>query len=355
MIKSHGFKILAKIWIDALTPKQARLAIAFYKTLRSRGHTVLVTTREYDLTVHLFELESIKPIAIGGHGKTRSEKLFRDIERMQKLAKIIVSEKPDLLVAYPSPSATRVAFGLDIPIILFSDTPHAIHASRLSIPLANVLVHSSFIPESRFKPYISEGFTKEITYNGVEELEWVKKFKPSTEGLDKLGLEPLEYIVVRGEEKYASYYTYDTSLSRLAIELSKYAKVVFVPRYREQEEKVQGRPNIILLKPPAIDGCVLEYNSIVVITGGGTMAREAALLGVPGISLFPQQLDVDEALARLGFPLYHLSDPRETLLFVQRIIKDPDSWRINTGRLLERLENPSKPLLEAVSNILAEN
>ena len=346
---------MAKIWIDALTPKQARLAIAFYKVLTAKGHKVIVTTREYDLTIHLFELESIRPIAVGGHGKTRSEKLFKDIERMRRLTEIIVSENPELLVAYPSPSATRVAFGLNIPIILFSDTPHAIHASRLSIPLADILVHSSFIPRSRFKPYILEEYTREITYNGVEETEWIKAFKPSTEGLEKLGLDPLEYIVVRGEEKYASYYTYDINLARLAIELSKYVKVVFIPRYREQEEEVRGNHNIVLLRPPVIDGCVLEYNSIAVITGGGTMAREAALLGVPGISLFPQQLDVDEALAKLGFPLYHLSDPRETMLFIRRIVRDPDSWRINTEKLLEKLENPSKPLLEAISILLAEN
>ncbi|HTP13722.1 MAG TPA: DUF354 domain-containing protein, partial [Bacteroidota bacterium] len=48
---------------------------------------------------------------------------------------------------------------------------------------------------------------------------------------------------------------------------------------------VSTRNNVALLSRP-VDGLQLLWNSDVVISGGGTMNREAALLGIPTFSIF---------------------------------------------------------------------
>lgn len=207
-----GFMILSlgkvmKVWLDVLTPKQAFLASCIIKSMESLGYSAVVTARDYDFTLSVLERNGITATVVGRYGgNALYGKLMADIKRMAKLAGIIAKERPDALVCYPNPAAARVAFGLGIKTIILSDSPHSQPASRLSIPLADVLVHSEFIPREKFRIYVLTSFTKVVTYRGVDEVAWLKGFKPATAVLKELGLEPLSYIVIRPEESMAAYY-----------------------------------------------------------------------------------------------------------------------------------------------------
>ena len=57
----------------------------------------------------------------------------------------------------------------------------------------------------------------------------------------------------------------------------------------------------IVIPENAVDGLNLIWNSDLVISGGGTMNREAAALGVPVYSIFRGRIGaVDQYLARTG-------------------------------------------------------
>jgi len=338
--------LLARIWLDALTPKQALLATSLAKVLQSKGHEVLLIVRDYDYTVRVAEIQGFKPLIVGGYGGGRLVgKLVADLERMRRLVEVIEGADIDVLIAYPNPSAARVAFGLGIPYIALTDSPHSVIASRLSLPLASYVVFSYCIPRETIEVYTYSS-TRLVQYNGFDELEWIKTQKPNKKVIEELGLEEKEYIIVRLEEKYATYYPKEkgVTLSELAVRLSKYVKVVALPRYGDQWEELRGYENILLLQEP-VHGVSLEYYAIAVVTGGGTMAREAALLGVPGVNLFPGKLYVDECIIDLGLPLYKPKniDDAEKLLY--KIIKDPDQFRIDTRKLLDKLEKPSDTIL----------
>ena len=58
------------------------------------------------------------------------------------------------------------------------------------------------------------------------------------------------------------------------------------------------------------------------LTGAGTFAREAALLGVPAVSFFPSPvfLSVDEEMQRMGIE-FNSRDPKEIRDYVEHASK----------------------------------
>ncbi len=337
---------MGKVWIDALTPKQALLAVSLARVFEEKGYDVLLTVRDYDYTVRVAEIHGYKPIVVGSYGGGRLVgKLVADVERMKRLIEVVEDEDVEVLVAYPNPSASRVAFGLGIPYVALTDSPHSVIASRLSLPLASYVVFSWCIPRSSIEVYTYPG-TRLVQYNGFDELEWIKREKPHREVVEELGLREKEYVVVRLEERLAAYYPREKGVhvSELVFRLSRYVKVVALPRYNEQWSELIGQRNVVVLQEP-VHGVSLEYYAIAVITGGGTMAREAALLGVPGVNLFPGKLYVDECVRRLGLPLFkvHSVDEAEKLLL--EIIRDPDKYRVDAEKITCGLEKPSDKIL----------
>jgi len=340
---------LVKIWIDILTPKQALMFGTMAKKLMKMGYDVYVTTRRYDYTLGILDNLGIRYEVVGGYGgATLYGKLKADIRRMNILADLVNSYLPDLLLAYPNPSASRVAYGLGVKYIAFTDSPHSIHASRLSLPLATIVIFPKAIPLDDIKAYVHPT-TRLMPYNGVDEVLWIKEFKPNPRELDELGLSPFNYVVVRPAEVHAAYYRFSINFSSLIKRLSSEVKVLLLPRYREDYVKFKGMKNVII-PSRAVYGPNISYYSIMVISGGGTMTREAALLGVPAINLYPEELYVDRYVMERGFPLFKAKDVNEALELVFKVLDNPRKYRVNTLNMVMDMEDPLTKLLEVLGS-----
>ncbi len=343
----------ARIWIDALTPKQGRLAACLCLALRERGYEVLVTCREYECTRSTIELYGIEPLAVGEHGGgSRLGKLVADVRRMGSLTEIVRSFEPQVLIAYPNPSAARVAYGLGIKYVALNDTPHAEAANTLALPLCDVLIASECL-RGAFDKYLLPR-THVLYYRGVDEVLWVRRFTPTRGALESLGLEERGYVVVRPEELKAAYYSWrGWGWLELCEELrARGLEVVVLPRYREQRAEAVKRGYVV---PPAcVDGLDLAYHARAVITGGGTMAREAALLGVPSYYTFPLRLRVSEYVSELGFPLYHWrGGPRELAEEIaERGPGELEEALRRARELVNRLESPEHVVLRVLERIV---
>jgi uncharacterized protein len=99
-------------------------------------------------------------------------------------------------------------------------------------------------------------------------------------------------------------------------------QLIFSPRSVKQSAQIRSsswfneRKMLILDKP--VNGLDLLYHSDLVIGGGGTMNREAAVLGVPVISIFKGETGaVDEWLEREG-KLVNLSTAQQVDAFVRK-------------------------------------
>ncbi len=350
-----------RAWLDALTPKQGRLMVALSRYLESRGWKTLITTRNYEYSVSTIKRLGKQPIIVGKHGGgDLREKLFAYSERIIKLIDVLDDFDPDLLISFSSPEGTRTAFGLGIPSISFNDTPHAKAVARLSFPLSSAIVLPACLDPSLF-PTLGdpeEKRAKVIHYNGVDEVSWTKDFVPDDQVIDELSLNTQDPIIVlRPEEKHAAYYTDDfkqrvrnilyNMLSKLRSEYPRLQAVVF-PRYEEQKQRYKQLGDWVIIPENSVDTLSLLWHSQLLVTGGGTLSREAALLGIPAITFFPRLLEVNKFLADLGFPVYWVSNPSQIQGLVLKLFKQP---RIETKDLLQQLESPEIGLGKALERL----
>ncbi|MHA1397184.1 MAG: DUF354 domain-containing protein [Candidatus Heimdallarchaeaceae archaeon] len=346
------------IWFDALTAKDPLLFDAIAKELEEEGHEIIFTCRNYDYVVSLFSLLGREVDVIGKHGgATLYGKLIAGNERIRELAKYIKEiedkkgKKPDFHISFSSPESTRVAFGLAIPVININDSPHAKAVGKLTIPLSRYLVYSSCIKKERW--YELGAIENQLQpYNGIDEVAWVKNFVPSREPLEILGLEPTDrYLVGRPEESSASYMLNlrkadDTLLDYILKEIFKVykGKAIIFPRYEKQKHKLKETfGEKVIIPEKALDTLSLYYYSDLCITGGATMAREAAALGIPSISYFPKPLDVLEYINSIGIPLYNEYTLENAIKRGKQLILDTEKReeiKDKTKQIIASLESP---------------
>ncbi len=346
------------IWLDVLTPKQALLFSSFKRKLEKKGFKVLVTARKHDSTVSLLEMNKVSPVVIGEHGGgSRTGKLIASAERTLNLACFIgeLKEKPLWAVHLSSPEAARVAFGLQIKNICLNDTPHSFFVAKLTFPLADYLVAPSCIDK---KKLVELGAPEKgiAQYEGVDEVEWLRSFKPNKNVIHELGLDMDRLLIVfRPEESQASYLigTMDQALTIKFLEVIVKehgdAQIVVLPRYKDQKTLLRRRfREGIIIPGEAIDAPSLMAFSDLVVTGGGTMGREAALMGTPAVSYFPFHLDVDNYLKSKGFPIWQISKLGEAVKKSLEILKNPEKHKVETSSLLRQLQAPSDIIIPLI-------
>ena len=320
-----------KIWYDACTGKHIRYGTAIARRLRRRGNEVLLTTRDHPDTLPLARILGEQPVVVG---KYSPDSLFSRLEesasRVIKFSKMFEDNKPDLAISHQSVELCRTAFGLGIPVILTADTPHAIAVNRLTIPFATSVVASCSIPKRFLK---EQGARKIIQFDGVDEVAWIKGFKPPKKLASK---EPL--IVVRQMETKATYAANKTDFTQKVTEkLNSLGNVVFLGRYNKTGLKIGSSEDFV-------DSASLVANADLVVSAGGTLAREAALQGVPSIVVSEiGKTYVNKYLSKQGFPLFIT---RLHNLF--KIAKKNVGVKLDMEQKLDSLENP----LDAIEKII---
>jgi len=320
-------RISVKIWYDACTGKHMRYGAAIAKRLRQSGHEVVLTTREHPDTLALARILGEKPAVVGKYQpSTLSSRLEESANRIIQFSKMFKDEPPDIAIAHQSVELCRTAFGLGIPIILTADTPHAKAVNKLTIPFAHTLVVSEALPNRFLKKYCPDNI---VRFKGVDEVAWIKNLKTGkTSGFKK----PL--IVVREIETKAAYAlkTADTTLE-VTRKLESLGEVLLLKRYSGKEEFV--------------DSASVVANADLVVSAGGTIAREAALQGVP--SIVTSELGrtyVNTYLAHKGFPIF-ISDARKMLNLAKRHL----GKKVDVTAKLAQFDNPIDIIAKAVTQI----
>ncbi len=289
-----------RIWIDALTPKQALFAEAMQKGA-SKKFDLTVTTRNYSELNKFLVRRGLNFASIGGHGGgDLKKKLAASVTREADLVKFASTANFDYTFSFLSPEAARVSFGLGIPHFVCSDSPHAWAPSKLVVPLSKRVFTPFPIPRDRWTQYGLK-VASVSKYHALDPWAWLRnsprQTKPKIQGK----------VLIRLEEWFASYFRQGYGISSVlnklleGIHKSGDFEVTLVPRYDDQREwakkEFSGRA---VIPSDAIDGVEAISHTDLLIGGGATMTQEAALLGVPNISYFPSaELDV---FSRYYFP-----------------------------------------------------
>ena len=131
-------------------------------------------------------------------------------------------------------------------------------------------------------------------YNGIKEDVYLADFQTDLQfenELSKLGITGKDILVtVRPPASEALYHRFENELFDQLLErllATPSVKVVLLPRNDSQRAaySVRGDSNLILPATPMDGGNLIAYSDLVV-SGGGTMNREAAALGIPAASIY---------------------------------------------------------------------
>jgi predicted glycosyltransferase len=326
---------MMKVWYDACTGKHTRYGAAIGEVLRKKGHEFILTTREHPDTLPLMKILGEKPIVVGKYNPSSNEsRLKESSKRIIELVKIFEKNKPDVAIAHQSVELCRVAFGLQIPIILTADTPHALAVNKLTIPFAHTVVVSEALPKSFTRTYSAE---RVRNFKGVDEVAWIQGYKPAKIRANK----PL--IVLRQIETEAAYAKgKNDSMKTLAYQLKELGNVHLLKRYNGKGAKFSQKYTFE-------DSASLVANADLVVGYGGTIGREAALQGVPSIAVGDMaKTPVNTYLAKKNFPLFITEDHN-----VMDLAKKYLGKRFYVDSKLKELENPAGIITEVVESLKA--
>ena len=295
-----------RVWIDLSNSPHPLLFAPIARRLEELGHKVGVTARDNAQTVELTLERWPDATIIGGQSpKSRAQKAQTMVERIRTLGRWARGFRAEVALSHNSYGQIVAARALGLPVVTAMDYEGQ-PANHLAFRLAQVIL----MPEAlRGSAVRKQGATDCRTrfYPGFKEEIYLGDFQPNLSVLASIGIErgnhPL--VVARTPPTRAAYHQFGNPLFGQAIEaLGKdaNARVVVLVRHPEQREAIQALdlPNLVLPNR-AIDSRSLMYHADLVVGAGGTMTREAALMGVPTYSVFAgEQPAVDRELERQG-------------------------------------------------------
>src|SRR5438067_2473558 len=297
-----------RIWIDLANSPHVPFFHALIPEFTTRGHQIEITARDFAQTVELATKAGMVPHVIGGHGGgTFCGKAGNLVGRAAALRKWARDRGIDLALSHNSYAQIAAAAALGIKSVTLMDYEHQ-PANHLAFRLASRVIVPRSFPATELRKYGAS--TKKVKrYDGLKEDVYLADFKPDSsfeQALQKLGIaEQDELIVARPPAREALYHRFEHELfDDLLMALSARAdvKVILLPRTEAQRTTYESRkrPNMIIPRE-ALDGANLIAAADLVISAGGTMNREAAVLGVPAASVYAGKwAAVDEQLVKEG-------------------------------------------------------
>ena len=212
-----------------------------------------------------------------------------------------------MAVNHGSRAQVLAAWLLRIPVMTIYD--YEFVYSELFSRMATKLLLPETIPSLTLERQ-HVNMKKVIRYPGFKENVYLSGWHNSPGVMDELKLDPRRLIItVRPPATWAHYQDpFSEVLFRALVERlrgDRDAQVIVLPRTREQGEKLKSsygmRSAPFQVSDKAVDALSLMAHSDAVLSGGGTMAREAAIIGTPAYSLFAGKPGaVDAALERDG-------------------------------------------------------
>ena len=327
-----------KVWIDLTNSPHVVVMRPIIDDLRKRGHDVQVTARDFAQTLGLLERLGIEHTPIGRHrGAGLRAKAAGLAARSLALARWARGRGFELALGHGSNDVTVAAALLRIPCATTFDYEWATVQHNVNCRLARSVVVPDAIPPERLYRYGARG--KIHAYPGLKEEYYLADFEPDPAVLQELGLDPAAPLaVVRTPPDVSLYHRFQNDLFGGVIDRLRGSQTVVLPRTAEQRTGLlEGGGLIIPAK--AVDAQSLIAYADLVVSGGGTMNREAVALGTPVYTVFEGKLGaVDERLIAEG-RLLRLHDAEEVVLTKRRGADIPgrDRVRRDPSRLTDLL------------------
>jgi predicted glycosyltransferase len=298
-----------RLWIDLDNSPHVPLFAPLIRHLRGQGWEVNVTARDFAQTLDLVEQLKLDAVAVGEHaGRSKVKKVLNLPVRTSQLIGAVRSFRPEIALSHGSRTQTLAARVLGIPKIVMFDyewTEMSIFKRFASILLCPRAISADRLGEAGIP------LPKVRWYDGFKEDLYLPDFQPDPGFRASLDVADRQRLVtIRPPGIIGNYHDERSeAICRRLIEMAASDPenvLVILPKTRLERELVaQSLPADararVLVPERALPGLQLLHASDLAVSGGGTMNREAALLGVPAYSMFTgRRAAIDEELARRG-------------------------------------------------------
>ncbi len=304
------------VWVDLTNSAHVIVLRPLVELLEEGGHTVTLTARPLSHTTELLDDWGHPYTAIGRHGGAgRVGKALAASGRAAQMLAFARGRDFDHGLAHGSTDLPPVARALRFPSTTMFDYEWATLQHMLNCRLATRVLVPDAIPAERLARYGAKP-PKLVRYPGLKEEYYLSGFEPDPAVLTGLDRERL-IAVVRTAPSYALYLggSENELLPRVLRRLlGADAQVVVLARTDEQRRALAEHDERLVVPERAVDGRSLAALADLVVSAGGTMIREAAVLGTPVWSIFEGAPGaVDEQLVREGRVRF-LRDPDELVV-----------------------------------------
>lgn len=318
-----------RVWIDLDNTPHVPFFLPIIRELERQGHSVFVTARDAFQVCSLADYHGLAYRKVGRHyGANAAMKVGGTLWRALQLLPVVMPERPDISMSHGSRSLVIVSSLIRVPSMLLFDYEHAerIPFTRPAMGVAPEAIAGGHL-ENEFRYGLRH-------YGGLKEDVYAAGFRPDPALLAELGISDADVLVtIRPPATEAHYH--NPEAEALFAEVVEFlgampgVRMVILPRNVNSQRAAVERawPALceqrkIVIPGRALDGLNLVWLSDLVISGGGTMNREAAALGVPVYSIFRGRLGaVDRWLADQGRLV--LIETREQVRQQLRVEKRP--------------------------------
>ena len=295
-----------RVWIDLTNAPHVLVLAPLVRVLEARGATVELTARPYGQTAELAAMHGLKVEEIGSHGgRSRIGKGRAAAGRVHALRRWAKSRNFDVGLAHGSTDQPVVARLLGFPAVTMFDYEGARLQHGVNCRLASRVLIPDAIPVEAITAHGARA-SQVVCFPGLKEEYALWGFQADPSVRESLGVRTDALLaIMRPPPELALYHRTDNPLfDQVLATLSADPRVdqVVLPRTAEQGAAVRALnlPRVIVPEH-AVDARSLVATADLVISAGGTMNREAVVLGTPVWTTFAGTLGaVDRALIADG-------------------------------------------------------
>jgi predicted glycosyltransferase len=321
-----------RVWIDIDNSPHVPFFLPIIEELEKQGIELVLTARNMYQVCELLEFFHLRCTVVGGHyGKNKVMKVLGSCLRAIQLAPTAWRSSPDLAISHGSRAQLLMCKALRIPTMMAHDYEYSTKTGFLE---PDWVLMPDVIPDGA----MTKKCEKVLKYPGLKEDVYIPRFRPDPSILNQLGISPDELVVtVRPPATEAHYHNPESEIlfrETLRLLASRpQVRAVALPRNGRQSRQLRAdwsdliSSGLLIVPSAPVDGLNLIWFSDLVVSGGGTMNREAAALGVPVYSIFRGKIGaVDRYLVQQG-----------RLTLIESI------YDVQTKIKLVRWSRPSKP------------
>ena len=293
------------VWIDLANSPHVLFFKPVIAELQRRRIDVRVTARDFAQTAPLSRRLPVTVEVLGSHGGASLAGKARTLaSRVVQLRRWAHDARPSVAVSHNSYAQALAARSLGLRLMTAMDYEFQ-PANHLAFRCADVVAVPDAYPLDALR---RQGASPQRTwrYPGLKEEITLSGFEPDPAYLEGLGIDPSKpVVVVRPPADMALYHRFKNPLfghlvERLASDES--LTTLLLPRTSKQSGELEaGGFGELLWRGEVLDGPNAIAGADAVISAGGSMSREAAVLGTPAYSVYAGRLGgVDRALVADG-------------------------------------------------------